>query len=82
MADFDVDLFVIGAGSGGTRAARIAAGHASRERFITASCNWRWNAAPLPLKTPVILPAIASSICLVECGSEKMWWTKWRAKSG
>ena len=27
MADFDVDLFVIGAGSGGTRAARIAAGH-------------------------------------------------------
>lgn len=30
MADFDVDLFVIGAGSGGTRAARIAAGHGAR----------------------------------------------------
>lgn len=30
MAEFDVDLFVIGAGSGGTRAARIAAGHGSR----------------------------------------------------
>lgn len=27
MADYDVDLFVIGAGSGGVRAARIAAGH-------------------------------------------------------
>ncbi len=30
MPDFDVDLFVIGAGSGGTRAARIAAGHGAR----------------------------------------------------
>ncbi|GAU80622.1 glutathione-disulfide reductase [Bosea sp. BIWAKO-01] len=30
MADFDVDLFVIGAGSGGTRAARISAGHGAR----------------------------------------------------
>ncbi len=27
MSEFDVDLFVIGAGSGGTRAARISAGH-------------------------------------------------------
>ncbi len=27
MSEFDVDLFVIGAGSGGVRAARIAAGH-------------------------------------------------------
>ena len=31
MAEFDVDLFVIGAGSGGTRAARIAAGHGARQ---------------------------------------------------
>jgi glutathione reductase (NADPH) len=30
MADFDVDLFVIGAGSGGVRAARIAAGYGKR----------------------------------------------------
>jgi glutathione reductase (NADPH) len=30
MAMTDVDLFVIGAGSGGTRAARIAAGHGAR----------------------------------------------------
>lgn len=30
MSEFDVDLFVIGAGSGGTRAARIAAGHGAR----------------------------------------------------
>jgi glutathione reductase (NADPH) len=30
MAEFDVDLFVIGGGSGGVRAARIAAGHGAR----------------------------------------------------
>ncbi|MDR3469329.1 MAG: glutathione-disulfide reductase [Xanthobacteraceae bacterium] len=30
MADSDVDLFVIGGGSGGVRAARIAAGHGAR----------------------------------------------------
>src|SRR5918994_4660313 len=30
MADHDVDLFVIGAGSGGVRAARIAASHGAR----------------------------------------------------
>jgi len=30
MAEYDVDLFVIGAGSGGVRAARIAAGHGAR----------------------------------------------------
>ncbi len=30
MAQHEVDLFVIGAGSGGTRAARIAAGHGAR----------------------------------------------------
>src|ERR1700742_4810828 len=30
MVEFDVDLFVIGGGSGGVRAARIAAGHGAR----------------------------------------------------
>ena len=30
MTDFDYDLFVIGAGSGGVRAARIAASHGAR----------------------------------------------------
>uniref|UniRef100_UPI003BAB573D glutathione-disulfide reductase n=1 Tax=Stappia sp. TaxID=1870903 RepID=UPI003BAB573D len=30
MSDFDYDLFVIGGGSGGVRAARIAAGHGAR----------------------------------------------------
>src|SRR5713101_6941818 len=30
MAEFEVDLFVIGGGSGGVRAARIAAGHGAR----------------------------------------------------
>ena len=30
MANYDYDLFVIGAGSGGVRAARIAAGHGAK----------------------------------------------------
>src|SRR6204780_3749638 len=30
MSDYDVDLFVIGGGSGGVRAARLAAGHGAR----------------------------------------------------
>src|SRR5215470_797012 len=30
MSDFDTDLFVIGGGSGGVRAARIAANHGAR----------------------------------------------------
>ncbi|HPG02218.1 MAG TPA: FAD-dependent oxidoreductase, partial [Rhodoblastus sp.] len=30
MSDFDYDLFVIGAGSGGVRAARIAAGYGAK----------------------------------------------------
>src|SRR3954447_7886339 len=30
MSEFDFDLFVIGGGSGGVRAARIAAGHGAR----------------------------------------------------
>ena len=30
MTGFDFDLFVIGAGSGGVRAARIAAGHGAK----------------------------------------------------
>ena len=30
MSEYDFDLFVIGAGSGGVRAARIAAGHGAR----------------------------------------------------
>ena len=43
MSDHDYDLFVIGAGSGGTRAARIAAGFGARvavaeERFLGGTC--------------------------------------------
>src|SRR3979411_1228295 len=36
MAEFDVDLFVIGGGSGGVRAARIAAGHGARVMIAEA----------------------------------------------
>lgn len=43
MSNFDVDLFVIGAGSGGVRAARIAAGYGktialAEERFYGGTC--------------------------------------------
>jgi glutathione reductase (NADPH) len=37
MSKFDFDLFVIGAGSGGVRAARIAAGHGARVVICEAS---------------------------------------------
>ncbi|MCB1513834.1 MAG: FAD-dependent oxidoreductase, partial [Hyphomicrobiaceae bacterium] len=36
MADFDFDLFVIGGGSGGVRAARIASGHGARVALAEA----------------------------------------------
>lgn len=43
MSNYDFDFFVIGAGSGGTRASRIAAGHGARvgvaeERYLGGTC--------------------------------------------
>ncbi|MEX2525421.1 MAG: glutathione-disulfide reductase [Gammaproteobacteria bacterium] len=43
MGDFDYDLFVIGAGSGGVRAARMSAGYGARvgiaeERYLGGTC--------------------------------------------
>lgn len=43
MSDFDFDLFVIGAGSGGVRAARMASGYGARvaiaeERYLGGTC--------------------------------------------
>jgi glutathione reductase (NADPH) len=40
MPEFDVDLFVIGGGSGGVRAARVAAGHGAR---VAIAENSRWG---------------------------------------
>ena len=40
MASYDVDLFVIGGGSGGVRAARVAAGHGARVAIAESS---RWG---------------------------------------
>jgi len=37
MSEFDFDLFVVGAGSGGVRAARIAAGHGARVGICESS---------------------------------------------
>ena len=36
MESFDYDLIVLGAGSGGTRAARIAAGHGAKTAVVEA----------------------------------------------
>ena len=60
MPEFDVDLFVIGGGSGGVRCARIAATHGSRvaiaeERYWGGTCvnvgcvpkKVMWNAAQI-----------------------------------
>ncbi len=43
MADYDFDYFVLGAGSGGVRSARIAAGHGARvgiceDRYLGGTC--------------------------------------------
>ena len=43
MAKYDFDFFVIGGGSGGTRASRIAAAHGARvgvaeERYLGGTC--------------------------------------------
>jgi glutathione reductase (NADPH) len=40
MSSYDVDLFVIGGGSGGVRAARVAAGHGARVAIAESS---RWG---------------------------------------
>ncbi|HEY1818074.1 MAG TPA: glutathione-disulfide reductase [Kofleriaceae bacterium] len=40
MAEFELDLFVIGGGSGGVRAARVAAGHGARVAIAESS---RWG---------------------------------------
>ena len=40
MTRYDVDLFVIGGGSGGVRAARVAAGHGARVAIAEAN---RWG---------------------------------------
>ena len=41
MSAFDFDLFVIGGGSGGVRAARIAAGHGARVAIAEEYRVWR-----------------------------------------
>jgi choline dehydrogenase-like flavoprotein len=41
MADHDVDLFVIGGGSGGVRIARIAANHGAK---VMVAEEYRWAA--------------------------------------
>ena len=43
MADYDFDLYVIGAGSGGVRAARISANYGAKvgiaeERYLGGTC--------------------------------------------
>ena len=46
MASYDYDLFVIGAGSGGTRASRIAAGYGARVAVAEEACCCGVRALP------------------------------------
>lgn len=64
MAGYDYDLFVIGAGSGGVRAARVAAGHGARvaiaeERHLGGTCV---NAGCIPKKLLVYASELGAAI--------------------
>jgi len=68
MTQYDYDLFVIGAGSGGVRAARMASGHGVRvaiaeERYLGGTCV---NVGCVPKKTVCLCRPIPRSI---RCGS-------------
>ncbi len=61
MTDYDYDLFVIGAGSGGVRASRMAAGYGARvavaeERYLGGTCV---NVGCVPKKLLVCASAFA-----------------------
>ena len=61
MTDYDFDLFVIGAGSGGVRASRMAAGYGARvavaeERYLGGTCV---NVGCVPKKLLVCASAFA-----------------------
>ena len=64
MSTYDVDLFVIGAGSGGVRAARIAATHGAKvaiaeKRFYGGTCV---NVGCVPKKLMTYVASYASAI--------------------
>ena len=61
MTNYDYDLFVIGAGSGGVRASRMAAGHGARvavaeDRYLGGTCV---NVGCVPKKLLVCASAFA-----------------------
>ena len=63
MSDMDYDLFVIGAGSGGVRAARMAAGFGARvavaeDRYMGGTCV---NVGCIPKKLYVYASEFASA---------------------
>lgn len=69
---FDVDLFVIGAGSGGVRAARVAAGHGAKvaiaeKRFYGGTCV---NVGCVPKK---LMTYLASYATLMDDAQEYGW---------
>ena len=55
MTDYDYDLFVIGAGSGGVRAARLAA--LDGKRVAVAEVPW-WQVAATPAVLPPVRPGV------------------------
>ncbi len=70
MAAFDYDLFVIGAGSGGVRAARLSASFGARvavaeERFLGGTCV---NVGCIPKKLRVDASSFAEEAIEAEQG--------------
>ena len=60
MGDHDVDLFVIGAGSGGVRAARMAASYGARvavAEVAARGAEYDWHRDP---QEPIFYPAQAA----------------------
>ena len=57
MSDFDYDLFVIGGGSGGVRAARVASGFGQ-------SCNCRGVSLRRDLRDPRLCTKKTVRLCL------------------
>ena len=73
MTRFDVDLFVIGGGSGGVRAARVAAGHGARVAIAEA---YRWGGTCVIRGcVPKKLMVYASEISRTLADARRQGWT-------
>ena len=73
MAHYDYDLFVIGAGSGGVRAARIAAGHGARVVIDVAGAITPVPGGVGPMTIACLLANTVTSFCRTEGLPDPNW---------